>query len=198
MSTGAIIGIVVVLVVLAVIAVLANKYLQRKRLQERFGPEYDRAVEGSENRTAAERELADRQKQHAKLELRELSPQSRESYGNHWSRIQEKFVDAPAGAVAEADVLVTDLMSERGYPTESYEKQAELLSVEHSRTLEHYRSAHEISQRDKSGEATTEDLRNAMVHYRTLFQDLLGGTDDRAREDQAHDGRAHDDRAHKA
>jgi hypothetical protein len=85
------------------------------------------------------------------------------------------------------------VMAERGYPTGSYEKQAELLSVEHSRTLEHYRSAHEISQRDKSGEATTEDLRNAMVHYRTLFQDLLGGTDDRA-----HDGRANDDRAHKA
>jgi hypothetical protein len=193
MSTGAIIGIVVVLVVLAVIAVLANKYLQRKRLQEKFGPEYDRAVESSDNRTAAERELVDRQKQHAKLELRELSPQSRESYDRHWSRIQEQFVDAPAGAVAEADVLVTDLMSERGYPTGSYEKQAELLSVDHSRTLEHYRSAHEISQRDKSGDATTEDLRNAMVHYRTLFQDLLGSTDDRARDD-----RAHDDRAHKA
>jgi len=193
MSTGAIIGIVVVLVVLAVIAVLLNKYLQRKRLQEKFGPEYDRAVQGSENRTAAERELVDRQKKHAELELRELSPQSRESYGRHWSRIQEQFVDAPAGAVAEADVLVTDLMAERGYPTGSYEKQAELLSVEHSRTLEHYRSAHEISQRDQSGDATTEDLRNAMVHYRTLFQDLLGGTDDRA-----DDHRVNDDRAHKA
>ncbi|HEX6342772.1 hypothetical protein [Umezawaea sp.] len=188
MSTGAIIGIVVVLVVLAVIAVLLNRYLQRKRLQDRFGPEYDRTVQGSENRTAAERELVERQKKHAELELRELSPQSRESYGRHWARIQEQFVDTPAGAVAEADVLVTDLMSERGYPTGSYEKQAELLSVEHSRTLEHYRSAHEISQRDQSGDATTEDLRNAMVHYRTLFQDLLGSTDDRA----------HDDRAHKA
>jgi hypothetical protein len=194
MSTGAIIGIVVVLVVLAVIAVLLNKYLQRKRLQEKFGPEYDRAVQGNENnRTAAERELVDRQKKHAELELRELSPQSRESYGRHWSRIQEQFVDAPAGAVAEADVLVTDLMSERGYPTGSYEKQAELLSVEHSRTLEHYRSAHEISQRDQSGDATTEDLRNAMVHYRTLFQDLLGSAGDRA-----DDNRANDDRAHKA
>jgi len=193
MSTGAIIGIVVVLVVLAVIAVVLNKYLQRKRLQEKFGPEYDRAVQGSENRTAAERELVERQKKHAELELHELSPQSRESYGRHWSRIQEQFVDAPAGAVAEADVLVTDLMSERGYPTGSYEKQAELLSVEHSRTLEHYRSAHEISQRDQSGDATTEDLRNAMVHYRTLFQDLLGTT-----ENHADDARATDDRAHKA
>ncbi|MFD9739887.1 hypothetical protein [Umezawaea sp. NPDC059074] len=193
MSTGAIIGIVVVLVVLAVIAVLLNKYLQRKRLQDKFGPEYDRAVQGSENRTAAERELVERQKKHAELELHELSPQSRESYGRHWSRIQEQFVDAPAGAVAEADVLVTDLMSERGYPTGSYEKQAELLSVEHSRTLEHYRSAHEISQRDQSGDATTEDLRNAMVHYRTLFQDLLGTT-----ENHADDARANDDRAHKA
>jgi len=185
MSTGAIIGIVVVLVVLAVIAVLLNKYLQRRRLQDKFGPEYDRAVEGSDNRTTAERELLDRQKKHAELEVKELSPQARDSYARHWTRIQEQFVDAPAGAVAEADVLVTDLMSERGYPTEGYEKQAELLSVEHSSTLEHYRSAHEISQRDEAGDATTEDLRNAMVHYRTLFQDLLGTT-------------TTDDRAHKA
>jgi hypothetical protein len=193
MSTGAIIGIVVVLVVLAVVAVVLNKYLQRRRLQEKFGPEYDRTVESSDNRMAAERELADRQRKHSKLELRPLTPQARDSYGRHWSRIQEQFVDAPAGAVAEADILVIDLMAERGYPTEGYEQQAELLSVEHSRTLDHYRSAHEISQRDKAGDASTEDLRNAMVHYRTLFQDLLGKGGDRTPED-----RANDDRAHKA
>jgi hemerythrin-like domain-containing protein len=190
MSTGAIIGIVVVLVVLAVVAVLLYKFLQRRRLQQKFGPEYDRAVKGSDNRMAAERELVDRQRKHAKLELRPLTPQAKDSYGRHWSRIQEQFVDAPGGAVAEADILVTDLMAERGYPTEGYEKQAELLSVEHSRTLDHYRSAHEISQRDQAGEASTEDLRSAMVHYRTLFQDLLVTSDDvRAPEDDDH--RAH-------
>jgi hypothetical protein len=177
MSTGAIIGIVVAVIVLAVIAFVVVKQMQRKRLRDTFGPEYDRAMENSDNRSAAERELTERRREHAELDLRELSPQARESYGRHWSQLQEAFVDTPGEAVAQADVLVTDLMAERGYPTGSYEKQAKLLSVEHARTMEHYRDAHEISQRDRAGEASTEDLRTAMVHYRTLFEDLLGNTD---------------------
>ncbi|WP_199443255.1 hypothetical protein [Umezawaea beigongshangensis] len=174
MSTGAVIGIVIaVLVALAVGAVLLRKARQRQRLRSTFGPEYERTVEGSDNRTAAEKELAQREKEHAKLDLRPLTPEVRDSYSRHWTTVQEKFVDDPSGAVGDADRLVTDLMAERGYPTDGYEKQASLLSVEHSRTLEHYRAAHDISQRQDRGEASTEDLRNAMVHYRTLFEDLL-------------------------
>lgn len=175
MSTGTTIGVIVaVLVVLAVVAVLLKMYLQRKHLRQKFGPEYDRAVERSGNRMAAERELAERERAHAQLELRPLDDRTRESYAQDWTRVQEQFVDAPAEAVGQADRLVTALMAERGYPTEGYEKRMSLLSVEHSRTLEHYRAAHAISRRQDGGEASTEDLRNAMVHYRTLFEDLLG------------------------
>jgi len=181
MSTGATIGIIVaVLVVLAVGAVLLKKSMQRKRLQSKFGPEYERAVESSDNRSAAERELAEREKEHRKLEIKPLTPEARESYTRHWSGIQEQFVDSPATAVRKADVLVIDLMAERGYPTDGYERQASLLSVEHSRALEHYRAAHEISERQQSDDVSTEDLRAAMVHYRSLFEDLLGTNDKHA------------------
>ncbi|WP_433270300.1 hypothetical protein ACQPZF_09375 [Actinosynnema sp. CS-041913] len=186
MSTGTIIGvIVVVLVVVAAIAVLSRFMLQRKRLQSKFGPEYERALERNDNRMAAERELVDRERQHAKLELRPLTPVTRESYARNWTRIQEQFVDAPTTAVTQADRLVTDLMAERGYPTEGYERQASLLSVEHANTLDHYREAHTISERQERGEASTEDLRTAMVHYRTLFEDLL----DNSAADHGADGR---------
>lgn len=175
MSTGTTIGvIVVVLVVLAVAAVLLRVALQRKRLRSKFGPEYERVVERSDNRMAAERELVNREREHSKLELRPLSPVSRESYARNWTRVQEQFVDAPTTAVGQADRLVTDLMAERGYPTGGYERQASMLSVDHARTLDHYREAHAITERQDRGEASTEDLRVAMVHYRSLFEDLLG------------------------
>lgn len=175
MSTGTVIGItLIVLVVLVAVALLVRKSLQRKRLRDKFGPEYDRVVQRTDNRMAAERELVEREREHSKLELRPLTPVTRDSYERNWARIQEQFVDSPAAAVGQADRLVTDLMAERGYPTEGYERQASLLSVAHGRAIEHYRRAHAISQRQQRGEASTEDLRNAMVHYRTLFEDLLG------------------------
>ncbi|WP_367130771.1 hypothetical protein [Saccharothrix sp. HUAS TT1] len=182
MSTGAIIGVVVaVLVVLAAIAVLAKFLMQRKRLRSKFGPEYERALEHNGSRMAAERELAEREREHSKLELRALNAVTRESYARNWTRVQEQFVDEPNEAVSQADHLVTDLMAERGYPTEGYEHQEKLLSVEHARTLDHYREAHSIVERQERGEATTEDLRNAMVHYRTVFEDLLGDRREGAR-----------------
>lgn len=175
MSTGTIIGVILlVLVVLVAVALLVRKSLQRKRLRERFGPEYERVVQRTDNRMVAERELAEREREHSKLELRQLTPASRDSYERNWTSVQEQFVDSPSAAVGQADRLVTDLMAERGYPTEGYERQASLLSVEHARAIEHYREAHEISQRHERGDASTEDLRNAMVHYRALFEDLLG------------------------
>ncbi|MDQ2585674.1 MULTISPECIES: hypothetical protein [Saccharothrix] len=186
MSTGVVIGLIVVaLIVVAGVAFMARSSMQRKRLRSKFGPEYDRALEGKGDRTAAERELAEREREHAKLDLRPLDPGARDTYARNWTAIQEQFVDEPSAAVGQADRLVTDLMAERGYPTEGYEKRVSLLSVEHANTLGHYRDAHEIRQRQDRGEASTEDLRNAMVHYRTLFEDLLGSRQDGERREGA-------------
>ncbi|GAA3726197.1 hypothetical protein HDA32_003494 [Spinactinospora alkalitolerans] len=176
MDTGLIIGIVVaaivlVLIVAAVAVIVPGR--RRRRLREKFGPEYDRAVERHHDPKAAERELAGREKRHSRLKLRPLSPEARDGYAQGWVRIQERFVDAPVEAVAEADSLVTRLMADRGYPTEGFEQQAADLSVEHARTIDHYRAARDISERSERGESTTEELRTAMVHYRTLFSDLL-------------------------
>ncbi|MGW6447932.1 hypothetical protein [Lentzea sp. NPDC055074] len=174
MSTGAIIGVVVaVILVLVVLAFVLRPAMQRKKLRDRFGPEYDRAVTESDSRTAAEKELAEREHRHSEFDLKPLSPTAQESYRRHWATVQAKFVDSPESAIADADRLVTDLMAERGYPTEGYEAQLSVLSVEHAKTLEHYRKAHDISERQEIGEASTEDLRTAMVHYRELFTDLL-------------------------
>lgn len=174
MSTGAIIGVAVaVLAALVILVIVLRPAMQRKKLRDRFGPEYDRAVTESDSRTAAEKELAEREHRHSEFDLKPLSPTAQESYRRHWATVQAKFVDSPESAISDADRLVTDLMAERGYPTEGYEAQLSVLSVEHAKTLEHYRKAHDISERQEIGEASTEDLRTAMVHYRELFTDLL-------------------------
>lgn len=171
--TLTIVLIIVVLVVIAAI-VYGVRAARRKRLQSTFGPEYDRAVADTGNRTEAEKELREREKRHAELELRPLSPESQAQYSAEWEDVQLKFVDNPAEAVGTADELVTRLITERGYPTRDYEDRLADLSVEHARTLGHYRDAHEISERNRAGSASTEDLRQALVHYRALFADLLG------------------------
>jgi len=146
---------------------------RRKRLQEKFGSEYDRAMDGESNRRAAEQELEHREKRHAQLDIRPLSPAAHERYSQNWASIQQQFVDRPATAVVEADRVLTELMAERGYPTEGFEQQLADLSVEHSRTLEHYRTAHGTMLRQRENKGDTEDLRSAMLHYRTLFEELL-------------------------
>jgi hypothetical protein len=171
-SSQVVIAVVVVLVVVALIA-FAVVALRRRALRQRFGPEYDRLVE-QENRTSAERELRARERRHAELELTELDPQVRARYAHAWEEVQARFLDSPAEAVADADELVTRLIADRGYPTDSYNTQLEHLSVEHARTLTHYRDAHDIQLRNARGEAGTEELRQAVVHYRALFADLLG------------------------
>jgi hypothetical protein len=165
--------IVVVLVILAAI-VYGVQSGRRKRLQSTFGPEYDRAVADTGNRTEAEKELREREKRHAGLELTPLSPDSQAKYAAAWEEVQIQFVDNPSEAVTTADDLVTRLIAERGYPTHDYDDRLADLSVEHANTLQHYRDAHELSVRSKAGEASTEDLRQALVHYRALFADLLG------------------------
>jgi hypothetical protein len=176
---------IVVIVVLVAVAVVANR---RRALRQKFGPEYDRAVAEQESRSAAERELRGRERKHAELQLRPLSAESRAAYAREWSAVQARFVDAPEEAVREGDALVTRLVGEIGYPTDNYDEQTATLSVEHAATLGHYRDAHDIFLRTERGEASTEQLRQALVHYRALFADLLGDDPVAAATQAPHDG----------
>ncbi|WP_433172172.1 hypothetical protein [Actinoallomurus sp. CA-150999] len=175
MSTAAVAVIVIVAVlVIAALGFLASRQQQRRRLRERFGPEYDRAVERHGSVREAEQELRAREQRHRELQIHPLDPPVRDRYRADWLRMQERFVDSPRSAVAEADNLLVRAMKDRGYPTEDYEQQVADLSVEHGGTIGRYRTAHDIRGRADTGQATTEDLRQAMVHYRALFADLLG------------------------
>ncbi|TCB95759.1 hypothetical protein E0H26_18310 [Micromonospora zingiberis] len=186
--------VVTVLVILIVAAVAAALVVvgRRRTLRQRFGPEYDHVLAEQDSRSAAERELRDRQRRHAELELVPLDPAARARYAEAWEELQVRFVDSPTETVGQADELVTRLIAERGYPTGDFSDQLAQLSVEHARTLGHYRDAHEIHLRNSRGEARTEDLRQAVVHYRALFADLLGEepvatTPQQRQPDAAHD-----------
>ncbi|MCW2872564.1 hypothetical protein [Actinacidiphila oryziradicis] len=174
MSTGILIVIIVAAVVIvALVAMTLRTMMRRRHLQERFGSEYERTVDAEHNRRAAERELNEREQRHQDLKIRPLPSTVRSRYAQDWNSVQEHFVDSPDRAVSEADQLVNTLMSERGYPTEGYEQQERDLSVEHAETLKHYRIAHEINGRVGGGDSSTEEMRNAMVHYRAMFEALL-------------------------
>jgi hypothetical protein len=174
MSSGTIVIIVIaIIVVVAAIAGIAYA-TRRRRLQQRFGPEYDRMVEEKGSRSKAEAELANRQRRVADLDIRPLDPAARARYSENWAVVQERFVDAPQDAVMAAQRLVMTVMKERGYPTEGGDQVLADLSVDHANVLDHYRAAYDISQRAADNAASTEDLRQAMIHYRALFQDLLG------------------------
>jgi hypothetical protein len=174
MTAGQIALLVLLLIVVVAAGVLVGMAMRRRELQRRFGPEYDRTVEESESRLAADRELINREKRHGQLALREIEPAARQRYAEQWRAVQAQFIDDPAGAVVAGDELVTRLVSDRGYPTEDYDEQLSVLSVEHARTLGSYRDAHGIYLKSQDGEATTEDLRQALVHYRAIFADILG------------------------
>jgi hypothetical protein len=166
---------IVIVVVVVLLGAVGAVFLSRRRaLRARFGPEYDRVVSEQDGRAAGERELRGRELRHSELDLRPLDPSSRERYVAAWEEIQVRFIDAPDQAVGKADVLVTELIAERGYPTGEFEQQVADLSVEHARLLDQYREAHDIYLANERGEATTERLRQALVHYRALFTDLLG------------------------
>jgi hypothetical protein len=171
-------GITVIIIVIAIIVVAAVAGIlystRRRRLQQRFGPEYDRAVEEKGSRTKAESELAGRERRVRDLDIRPLDPEARAQYFHDWTVVQEQFVDAPQEAVGAAQRLVKSVMNERGYPTEGDDQMLADLSVEHGNVLNNYRAAYLINQRAADGMASTEDLRQAMIHYRALFQDLLG------------------------
>jgi hypothetical protein len=172
--------IVVIVVLLAVVGALAYQRRRSTQLREGFGPEYDRAVEEHGDQRAAESELRERRQRRSRFDIRPLGATARDRYAERWRATQAQFVDQPASALKDADTLVAEVMRERGYPVEDFEQQAADVSVDHPEVVEHYRKAHAIQTRSR---ASTEDLREAMLHYRALFAELLEGPE-RERETQ--------------
>jgi hypothetical protein len=168
--------ILIAVVVVAAITLALWVAATRRRsasLRERFGPEYDRVVEDRGDRRHAERELIARREHRESLDVRPLSPEARRSYAERWEVTQAKFVDSPALAVAEADVLVQSVMRDRGYPIDDADQRMADVSVDHPDVMDDFRSASGIAEQSRRGRASTEDLRRAMVHYRALFDRLL-------------------------
>ena len=186
-----ILAIVVIAVIVA--ALLYSRQRRSQQLQEGFGPEYERTVEErGGDRREAEAELRERRDRRDKFEVRELEPAVRDRYADRWRDAQRRFVDEPAPAVGEADALVMEVMRDRGYPVaDEFDQRAADVSVDHPEVVEHYRAAHDISGRATAGEASTEDLRQAMVHFRALFVELLG-TDETTEAEPPRDGGAPD------
>ena len=169
--------IVVAIVIVALLVVAGILWSRRRRsehLRDRFGPEYDRAVDAKGGRSEAEAELAEREKRVEKLDIRPLEPAERREFIQRWTDVQARFVDDPPRAVAFADALLGDVMKARGYPVSDFAQRAGDISVDHPTVVEHYRTAHDIAVRHERGDASTEDLRQAMIHYRALFDDLVG------------------------
>jgi hypothetical protein len=167
-------GVIVTVLVLGLIALVMQRNRRTAKLQTKFGSvEYTRAIQETGDRKQAEAVLEQRAQRVQALNVRPLSPNDRVRFEDAWHRVQAHFVDGPAGAVTEADTLLGDVMVTRGYPVGSFEQRAADISVAHPLVLENFRTAHEIALRQTRGQATTEDLRQAMVHYRALFDQLV-------------------------
>jgi hypothetical protein len=168
-------AVVVAIIVVLAVTWLVNQRRRRTHLRERFGPEYDRtmATVGTAGKAAAVLEA--REKRVSTYHIRPLTEDERQRFSDAWQRTQSKFVDEPQVAVTEADALVTEVMTARGYPMADFDRRAEDLTVEHGNVVQHYRAAREIVGRQANHRASTEDLRQALVHYRELFSDLLNG-----------------------
>src|SRR4051794_18427881 len=172
-TTLLIVLLVAAIVIVAGVAWWAGQRRRSERLRTQFGSEYDRTVETAGKRSAAEADLEARQERVESLEIRALDPGERDRYSERWRVVQALFVDDPASAVGDADTLIGDVMRARGYPVGDFEQRAADVSVNHPQVVDHYRTAHAIATRQRSGVADTEQLRQAMVHYRALFADLL-------------------------
>jgi hypothetical protein len=173
---------IAVIIVLLLVVVGAGAYVATRnrgttgsrRLKERFGPEYDRVVEDRADRSEGEQELRRRLERHEQLEIKDLSTEQRERYVTEWRDVQRRFVDDPEATLGEADRLITQVMRDRGYPTEHFDQKIEDLSVDHADTINSYRKAHEIADRHERGGVSTDDLRLAMQHYRAVFEGIVG------------------------
>jgi hypothetical protein len=169
-----VLAVILILIVLAAAAwMFTQRRRQSERLKERFGPEYERTVNKLGDRTKAEAELRERQKRVEGFTLAPLAPSEAAQFTQAWNTLQGRFVDNPKGVVVQADHLVYELMQKRGYPMGDFERRAADISVDHPSVVANYRAARAIALRDERGEADTEDLRNALVHYRALFEELL-------------------------
>jgi hypothetical protein len=169
--------VVIVIAVVLAIAVIAAALARKRRsegLRERFGPEYERTIDDAGGRRDAERELRDRERRREDFDIQPLSPAARDRYAAEWERVQARFVDDPEGAVRDADRLVQQAMGERGYPVdEDFDRRAADLSVDHPGVVDNFREGHDLWQRYERGDGSTEDLRRAMMRYRSLFEELL-------------------------
>jgi FtsZ-interacting cell division protein ZipA len=184
---------VVALVALAVAALAARR--RSDRLRDQFGSEYDRTVQRSDSKKDAELDLRERTQQREQLDVRPLSRAACERYAHEWELTQQRFVDHPAQAVAEADSLLTLVMRERGYPVdEDFDARADVISVDHPAVVEDYRHARAMRDRSADGAATTEDLREALVRYRSLFDELLVDDDGQVERSRAGGDSSHDQR----
>ena len=172
-QTLTIVAVVVVAVVVLAIAWVYSQRQRRVHLRERFGPEYDRAVHEMGAPAKAVAALEERARRVERLKIRSLSREQADSFAHQWRQIQGRFVDDPNGAVEAADRLVGQVMAARGYPLDDFETRAADLSVDHPRVVENYRIARAVAVRREKGQAETEELRQAVVNYRTLFEDLL-------------------------
>jgi FtsZ-interacting cell division protein ZipA len=186
MSTTTLIIVIVVVVVLIVALVIVGYRMAKQRrtaqLRQQYGPEYDRAIDQAESQRAAESELRDRSKRHDQLELRTLESSERQDFERRWSDVQGQFVDDPNTAVRNADQLVVDVMSARGYPVEDFNQQADYLSVRYPEVTQRYREARSIAQANEDGNVDTEHLRQAVTSYRSLVQALLADDTGRNRD----------------
>jgi hypothetical protein len=174
MSTSVIIGLVLVAVAVVAAIALLLKSRRTQKLKSRFGPEYGRALEQTGNKSLAETNLEKLEKRVQSFKLSPLSPSARAEFATEWQKIQSRFVDDPNGALTEADQLIQKMMTVRGYPVSDFAQRAADISVDHPLVVEHYRAGQEIALRHAQGSANTEDLRQAMIHYRTLFSELSG------------------------
>jgi hypothetical protein len=174
MSTSTLVALIALVIVVVVAVGLIIKTQRSKRLRARFGPEYHRAIEETGSATQAESRLEKLEKRVEGFKIRPLSPTDRVDFLAAWQKIQARFVDDPRGALTEADKLIQAIMAARGYPVTDFEQRAADISVDHPLVVEHYRAGHDISIRHTRGLTSTEDLRQAMIHYRTLSTELVG------------------------
>jgi len=182
-TTTAMVAILVALAVVAIgfLAAAVMRESRSRRLMTRFGPEYDRAVVEAGSRAEAEKWLEERVHERDELSVRDLDSGERERYARAWRSVQSRFVDDPVGAVRDADELCASLAAARGYPTEDFERQAALVSVDHADVVPSYRQAHALTLTVERSPAATDDLRESMVRYRELFERLLGNPEQEAR-----------------
>jgi hypothetical protein len=172
-TIGALAVVAIAILVVGAIAFRRRARMRSVELRQQFGPEYDRAVLEFGSPARAERQLAARARRVEHIRIRDLGDADRARFASNWSQIQGQFVDDPAAAAAAANELIKEVMRARGYPMDDFDQRVADLSVDHAAVVQHYRAARALTQSDRSGQVSTEELRQALVHYRALFADLL-------------------------